>query len=222
MARPTPLGAGPLLCRCAITPCPRGLRRRNRQRHLHLFLYEAQPLFRSRDGAPILPHRLQLLLVDEPIGVYCYARSWFVHHGINLGKGFPVAHKPGCVVVSSCIMLGNEDVPLLSQLPQRRGVAVVGFLVDEECYSLRQTLPILLFTKTQFLERGHVFGATDDLCVCPISHVSSHNRNSHERTRRCGCYADIDVFRCSRARTQPPRQRACFRPQETAARLPAL
>jgi hypothetical protein len=60
-------------------------------------------------------------------------------------------------------MLGNEDEPLLSQVPQRRGVAAVGFLVDEERYSLRQTLPILLFTKTQFLERGHVFGATNDL-----------------------------------------------------------
>jgi hypothetical protein len=65
--------------------------------------------------------------------------------------------------LSSFIMLGNEDEPLLSQVPQRRGVAAVGFLVDEERYSLRQTLPILLFTKTQFLERGHVFGATNDL-----------------------------------------------------------
>src|SRR5712692_9969048 len=173
MARPDSVRGRAALMSLPCSVVCRSLRLRNLQPGLCLFVYEAQLLLRSCEGAPILSHRLQLLLVDEPIGVYCHARSRFVHHGIDLGKRFSVARKPGCVVLSSCIMLGDEDVPLLSQLPRRRGVAVVGFLVDEERYSLRQTLPILLFTKTQFLERCHVFGATDDLCVCPISHVSS-------------------------------------------------
>src|SRR5713226_3456902 len=144
----------------------RWLRFLNRKPHLRLLVYDAQLLLRSRDGAPILPHRLQLLLVDEPIGVHCNARSRFVDHSIDLGKGVSVACKPGCVVLSSCIMLSDEDVPFLSQLSQGRGVAVVGLLVDQQRYALRQTFPILLFTKTQLLERGHVFGAADHFSVC--------------------------------------------------------
>ncbi len=91
---------------------PRGLRYRNRQRHLHLFLCEAQLLLRSRDGAPILPHRLQLLLVDEPLGVYRNARSRFVHHGIDFSKGFSIAHKPACVIVASASCWAMKTYPL--------------------------------------------------------------------------------------------------------------
>jgi hypothetical protein len=70
-------------------------------------------------------------------------------------------------------VLANEDVPSLRQLAQGRGVAIIGFLIDQERHALRQPLPLLLFPKTQFLECGHVFGAAENLGVCPISHVLS-------------------------------------------------
>src|ERR1035437_8384183 len=76
---------------------------------LHLFLCEARLLLRSGDGEPILPHRLQLPLVDEPIGVYRHATSRFVHHGIDFSKGSPIAHKAACVIVASHIVLADED-----------------------------------------------------------------------------------------------------------------
>jgi hypothetical protein len=78
-----------------------------------------------------------LLLVDEPIGVYRHARSRFVHHGIDFSKGFPIAHKPACVIVASRIVLADEDVPSLRQLSQGRGVAIIRFLIDQERHSLR-------------------------------------------------------------------------------------
>src|SRR5258707_10430499 len=86
------------------------VRFRNRKPRLRLLVCDAQLLLRSRDGAPIFPNRLQLLLVDEPVGVHCNAWSRFVDHSIDLGKGVSVAHKPGCVVLSSGIMLSDEDV----------------------------------------------------------------------------------------------------------------
>src|ERR1035441_9151564 len=173
MANPTPPGAGSLSFRCVTTLAARSPRHRNRQRHLHLFLCEAQFLFRSRDGAPILPHRLQLLPVDEPVGIYRHARPRFVHHGIDFSKGFPIAHNLPFVLPASPMVLGYEDVPSLRQLSQGRGVAVIRFLIDQERNSLRQTLPIFLFSKTHVLECGHVFAVAEDLGVCPISHMPS-------------------------------------------------
>jgi hypothetical protein len=60
-----------------------------------------------------------------------------VHHGIDFSKGFPIAHKPGGVIVSSRIVLGDEDVSSLRQFSQGRGVAVIRFLIDQERHSLR-------------------------------------------------------------------------------------
>src|ERR1039457_1386353 len=91
-----------------------------------------------------------------------YARSRFVHHGIDFSKGFPIADKPACVIVASRIVLGDEDVPSLRQLSQRRGVAVIRLLIDQERHSLRQTLPIFLFSKTHVLECGHVFAVRSE------------------------------------------------------------
>ena len=134
------LGPGAFCVVALLRRYPRGLRHRIRQSHLHLFLCEAQLLLRSRDGAPILTHRLQLIPVDKPTGIYRHARSRFVHHGNDFSKGFPVAHKPARVIVASRIVLGNEDVPSLRELLQGRGVAIIGFLIDPE----RQALAVLL------------------------------------------------------------------------------
>ena len=101
-----------------MPPCLTGVRRR----HFYLLVYEAQLLPRSRDDAPKLFQRLELLLIDRTVGVYCHAWPWFVEHRIDAG----------CVVVSSCIVPSDEDVPSISQLPQRRGMAAVGSLVHQE------------------------------------------------------------------------------------------
>src|SRR5439155_18161462 len=99
--------------------------------------------------------------------------------------------KPACVKVASRIVLGDENVPSLCQISQRRGVAVIRLLVDQERHFLRQPLPILPFPKTQFLERGHVFGAAENLGVCPFS-----NLPSQEAETATSGLAAVAAFRC--------------------------
>src|SRR5258708_31954710 len=75
----------------------------NRKPRLRLLVCDAQLLLPSRDLAPILPNRLKLLLVAEPVCIPCNSWSRFVDHSIARCKGVSVAHNPACVVLSSGI-----------------------------------------------------------------------------------------------------------------------
>ena len=84
--------------------------------------------------------------------------------------------------------LGDEEVPSLSQLSQGRGVAVIRFRIDQERHPSGSPFQYSCSPKPSSSNaatswRGRGPGRMPDLpCVL------SRSGNSHERTRRCGCF----------------------------------
>jgi hypothetical protein len=137
-----------------------------------------------------------VLLVDEPIGVDRHARSRLVRHGIDLAKGFPVAHKPACVIVASRIVLGDEDVPSLRQLSEGRGVPVIRFLLDQE-----RTPPPVAPSNTPVPPKPSSSNAATSLAR-QRTWAYARSPMCHPKKRkqpRADCllwlFSDIDVFR---------------------------